>query len=305
MREMQLLPEWFLKRHLGLELGRGDPACSIGCSRRLAHAALEQPAVFVHRDYHSRNLLVTRDDNPGIIDFQDAVMGPVTYDVVSLLKDCYIAWPRGARARLGAGAPRAALLAADSSRRASANFCAASISWGCSGTSRCSAFSRACSTATASPSTCMTCRACSPTCASGRGLSRERRVPRLPRRRRWCRALRPRSGGRSLTRAGRGDDPGGGTRRAHAAAHRHRPKPLLLARGQPLIERHVEALVAAGIARIVINLAWLGAQIRAHLGDGARYGARISYSEERARALETAGGIIHALPHLRPGPLRW
>jgi N-acetylmuramate 1-kinase len=56
-------------------------------------AAVSQPACFVHRDYHSRNLLVTPENNPGILDFQDAVWGPVTYDLASLLKDCYIAWP--------------------------------------------------------------------------------------------------------------------------------------------------------------------------------------------------------------------
>ena len=56
-------------------------------------SALEQPSVCVHRDYHSRNLLVTPTSNPGIIDFQDAVVGPVTYDLVSLLRDCYITWP--------------------------------------------------------------------------------------------------------------------------------------------------------------------------------------------------------------------
>ena len=80
------------------------------------------------------------------------------------------------------------------------------------------------------------------------------------------------------------------------------PKPLLKVRGQPLIELHVTALALAGIERIVINLAWLGAQIREYLGDGARYGVHIVYSEERPRALETAGGIFHALPHLGPGP---
>ena len=58
------------------------------------YAALLQPQVFVHRDYHSRNLMRTEQNNPGIIDFQDAVIGPVTYDLVSLLRDCYIAWPR-------------------------------------------------------------------------------------------------------------------------------------------------------------------------------------------------------------------
>jgi aminoglycoside/choline kinase family phosphotransferase len=60
----------------------------------LAQSALSQPKVCVHRDYHSRNLMLTGDNNPGILDFQDAVYGPVTYDLVSLLRDCYIAWPR-------------------------------------------------------------------------------------------------------------------------------------------------------------------------------------------------------------------
>jgi MurNAc alpha-1-phosphate uridylyltransferase len=79
------------------------------------------------------------------------------------------------------------------------------------------------------------------------------------------------------------------------------PKPLLKVRGRPLIERHVEALASAGITRLVINLAWLGSQIRDYLGDGSRYGVRIVYSEE-TKPLETAGGIIRALPHLSPGP---
>jgi MurNAc alpha-1-phosphate uridylyltransferase len=80
------------------------------------------------------------------------------------------------------------------------------------------------------------------------------------------------------------------------------PKPLLQVHGQPLIERHVRALARAGITRIVINLAWLGRQIRDYLGDGARLGVSITYSEEEPRALETAGGILRALPGLIPGP---
>jgi MurNAc alpha-1-phosphate uridylyltransferase len=80
------------------------------------------------------------------------------------------------------------------------------------------------------------------------------------------------------------------------------PKPLLRVRGQPLIERHVMGLARAGVERIVINLAWLGSQIREYLGDGSRYGASIVYSEEQPRALETAGGIFRALPHLGPAP---
>jgi aminoglycoside/choline kinase family phosphotransferase len=94
LREMELLPEWFVGRHLGLPVGRSERQMLDRLFEVLATAALSQPKAFVHRDYHSRNLLVTAERNPGILDFQDAVWGPVTYDAVSLLKDCYIAWPR-------------------------------------------------------------------------------------------------------------------------------------------------------------------------------------------------------------------
>ncbi|HTV94428.1 MAG TPA: phosphotransferase [Steroidobacteraceae bacterium] len=94
LREMELLPEWFLGRHLGAPPAPGERALLDRTFEFLAQSALGQPAAFVHRDYHSRNLLITEQNNPGIIDFQDAVRGAVTYDVVSLLKDCYIAWPR-------------------------------------------------------------------------------------------------------------------------------------------------------------------------------------------------------------------
>jgi aminoglycoside/choline kinase family phosphotransferase len=93
MREMELMPEWFLQRHLGLTPSAAERQMLSELFELLSRSAAEQPAVIVHRDYHSRNLLVTAQRNPGILDFQDAVWGPVTYDVVSLLKDCYIAWP--------------------------------------------------------------------------------------------------------------------------------------------------------------------------------------------------------------------
>lgn len=80
------------------------------------------------------------------------------------------------------------------------------------------------------------------------------------------------------------------------------PKPLLRIRGTPLIERHVQALAAAGMQRIVVNLAWLGHLIREYLGDGSRYGVAILYSEEAPHALETAGGIFRALPLLGSDP---
>jgi hypothetical protein len=90
--EMELFRQWFLRAHLGIDPDpfRGELDAAFDA---LARAALEQPRVFVHRDFHSRNLLVTERDNPGVLDFQDAVAGPVTYDLVSLLRDCYIAWP--------------------------------------------------------------------------------------------------------------------------------------------------------------------------------------------------------------------
>jgi aminoglycoside/choline kinase family phosphotransferase len=93
LREMELLPEWFLIRHLGLTIDARERAMLTGLFESLAAVADSQPACFVHRDYHSRNLLITPENNPGILDFQDAVWGPVTYDLASLLKDCYIAWP--------------------------------------------------------------------------------------------------------------------------------------------------------------------------------------------------------------------
>lgn len=93
-REMELLPEWFLGRHLQAPPSAAERRLLDDTFRMLAEDALSQPQVFVHRDYHSRNLMVCPDDNPGILDFQDAVRGAVTYDPVSLLKDCYIVWPR-------------------------------------------------------------------------------------------------------------------------------------------------------------------------------------------------------------------
>ena len=93
MREMELMPEWFLGTHLGLEVSAAERGMLVRLFEILAQSALAQPATLVHRDYHSRNLLVTEVNNPGVLDFQDAVWGPVTYDLVSLLKDCYVAWP--------------------------------------------------------------------------------------------------------------------------------------------------------------------------------------------------------------------
>ena len=82
----------------------------------------------------------------------------------------------------------------------------------------------------------------------------------------------------------------------------HTPKPLLSVRGKPLIEYHLERLAALGVRDVVVNLAWLGGQIRAALGDGAPWNLHIRYSDEGGEALETGGGIFQALPWLGPEP---
>ncbi|HEA52966.1 aminoglycoside phosphotransferase family protein [Marinobacter antarcticus] len=93
-REMALFRDWLLEGYLGLTLDNVEKSMLDATFTRLRKGALAQPQVTVHRDYHSRNLLVREHSNrPGVIDFQDAVVGPVTYDAVSLLKDCYIQWP--------------------------------------------------------------------------------------------------------------------------------------------------------------------------------------------------------------------
>jgi N-acetylmuramate 1-kinase len=94
MRELSLFGEWFTARHLGLTLDDESRRVIGDAFEWLCDEALAQPVVLVHRDYHSRNLMVRPEGNPGIVDFQDAVRGPVTYDLVSLLKDCYVVWPR-------------------------------------------------------------------------------------------------------------------------------------------------------------------------------------------------------------------
>jgi N-acetylmuramate 1-kinase len=91
MREMRLFPEWYIAKHLNITLTDKQRAKLEEVFARIIANNLAQPKVYVHRDYHSRNLMVT-EPNPGILDFQDAVYGPVTYDLASLFKDAYIRW---------------------------------------------------------------------------------------------------------------------------------------------------------------------------------------------------------------------
>lgn len=91
-RELDLFPEWYIAKHLGVTLSERQRAKLEEVYTRILANNLAQPNVYVHRDFHSRNLMVVADNNPGVIDFQDAVYGPITYDLASLFKDAYIQW---------------------------------------------------------------------------------------------------------------------------------------------------------------------------------------------------------------------
>jgi aminoglycoside/choline kinase family phosphotransferase len=90
-RDLELFPAWYLRRHLGIEPNSAEQALLESTFRLLVESALKQPQVFVHRDYMPRNLMLS-DPNPGVLDFQDAVYGPIAYDVVSLFRDAFISW---------------------------------------------------------------------------------------------------------------------------------------------------------------------------------------------------------------------
>lgn len=94
--EMSLFEDWFLYKHLGKTLDSGNQKVWIETQELLTQACLNQPQTWVHRDFHSRNLMITSDSplTVGVIDFQDCVIGPIAYDLASIFKDCYIEWPR-------------------------------------------------------------------------------------------------------------------------------------------------------------------------------------------------------------------
>lgn len=91
MRELQLFPDWYVARHLGVTLNGKQQQTLAAAFEKILASNLAQAKVFVHRDYHSRNLMVS-EPNPGVLDFQDAVYGPISYDLVSLYRDAYIGW---------------------------------------------------------------------------------------------------------------------------------------------------------------------------------------------------------------------
>lgn len=92
--ELDVFTEWYLGKQLAVSLSHDQTELWAHTKQQLTSACLEQPQVWVHRDYHSRNLMLCADGSAGVIDFQDMVLGPIAYDLVSLFKDCYIEWPR-------------------------------------------------------------------------------------------------------------------------------------------------------------------------------------------------------------------
>jgi aminoglycoside/choline kinase family phosphotransferase len=91
-REMQLFPDWYVSKHLNVSLTGEQQVILKNTFEVLNKNILSQGQVYVHRDFHSRNLMITKENNPGVLDFQDAVYGAISYDLVSLLKDAYISW---------------------------------------------------------------------------------------------------------------------------------------------------------------------------------------------------------------------
>jgi hypothetical protein len=91
-RELMLFPDWYLVRHLKIELSSAQRQIMDQAFAAILANNMAQPKVYIHRDWHSRNLMVTKENNPGVLDFQDAVYGPITYDLASIYKDAYIRW---------------------------------------------------------------------------------------------------------------------------------------------------------------------------------------------------------------------
>ena len=100
LRELQIFSDWFINKHLGMTMGASTQGLVQQVFDLLIASALAQPQAGMHRDFHSRNLMMLPDQQLAVIDFQDAVIGPVSYDAVSLLKDCYLTWPTELTAEL-------------------------------------------------------------------------------------------------------------------------------------------------------------------------------------------------------------
>ena len=321
MREMELMPEWFFEPPSRSEAPDAAERAMLDRSVRGsgAVAPLAQPAMFVHRDYHSRNLLVSDDGQSGHSRFPGCgARRRRPTMLVSLLKDCYIAWPRerviGWAARVSRAAARAPGLPSDADER---KF----IRWfDLMGLQRhikvLGIFARLFYRDGKPGYLEDLPRVLAYARDGGGALPRDRRVRATT----SSRASSPPFDARAGAHRPRGTERDGGSRErprtamilAAGRGERMRPltdrvpKPLLEVRGKPLIEYHLERLARAGIEQIVVNLAWLGAMIRERPRRRlALWGARSPTARRRRARSRPRGGIFRALPLLGPGAFWW
>ena len=266
------------------ELSQAQKTALENIFQLLVRSALAQPVVYVHRDYMPRNLMVC-EPNPGVLDFQDAVLGPITYDVVSLVRDAFISWDEE---RVLDWAARYWEKARRAGCRWPADFAEFWRAFEWMGLQRhlkvLGIFARINyrdgkpKYLADTPRFLAYARATAQRYAALAPLAPAARRPGM-------KAM--------LLAAGRGE-------RLRPLTD-DMPKALVEAGGKPLIGWHLERLARAGFREAVINVSHLGERIVERLGDGARYGLRLRYSRERER-LETAGGIANALPLLGAEP---
>ena len=292
-RELRLFDEWFLGRHLGHALDGDDLANLELAYGHLIDAALAQPRVLVHRDFMPRNLMPTDDGaGPAVLDFQDAVVGPIAYDALSLFKDAFLSWPEAAVRRwlaryheraTQAGLPvpplerflrDAELIGVQRHLKVLGIFARLHHRDGkpkyLEDAPRFVAYLDA-----VLPR--------HPELAPAGACHRAPRAPDVPAHRRM-KAL--------VFAAGLGE--------RMRPLTLTTPKPLLEAGGKPLIGWHLEKLAAIGVDEVVVNTSWLAPKFAETLGDGARWGLRLHYVHEGPTPLETGGGMWNALRDLSP-----
>lgn len=297
--ELVLFQEFFLEKYLKLTLSIDTKKMLADAFALIAKKCAQQPQVFMYRDYHSGNLMMLPDRRIGLLDFQDAFIGPITYDLVSLLRDCYIDWPKEQvrqwvlyyheliQSEL---TPQAFLAMFDwmgVQRHMKALLTFARKYVRDHNAHYLQFVSRTLNYL----------------------LEETESYPELKALRTFLKEVvvmqhekiskKPTSLKSQVTQRGMILAAGRGARMEHLT--QETPKALLRVGGRYLIEYSIHALKTVGIKEIIINVSYLGEQIKAALGDGSRYGIHIAYSEE-TEALETGGGIFKALPLLGAHP---
>ncbi len=288
-QELELCKEWFLCKHLRLALTPSVNEMLDCFFKMLVDSAVNQPQVFMHRDYHSANLMVLPDKQVSILDFQDAFIGPVTYDLVSLLRDCYIAWPPTLVDEL-ALYYKNKLSVLDSVT--DAQFFRWFDLMGLQ-------------------------RHLKALLTFSRKYHRDNNpnyLQHIPRTLKYVLDVSEKYNefsqftdifkNRSVSQSGcimRGMILAAGRGKRMGELTSSLPKPLLRVGKSYLIEYAIEALKKAGIHDIIINVSYKRDLIKEALGNGKRYGVNLQYSEE-IEALETGGGIFQALPFFNDEP---